>query len=145
MPILVHLDPELVAFASELGGGNKTLGVRRALSHCQTVFAPGIANAPPSLLSHKLEAHATDYGNLVDAMSLTRRVFSISLAARAEGDVEGWVAQRAVAKRLQWSQSKYSQAQLDAVNAKMVEVRAQSADGATPAMVRPCGLAGHTA
>lgn len=145
MPILVHLDPELVAFASELGGGNKTLGVRRALSHCQTVFAPGVANAPPSLLGPKLEAHVTDYGNLVDAMSLTRRVFSISLAARAEGNVEGWVAQRAVAKRLQWSQSKYSQAQLDAVNAKMVEVRAQSADGVIPAMVRPRGLAGHTA
>ncbi len=145
MPVLVHLDPELLAFASELGCGNKTLGVRRALSYCQTAFAPGIANAPANLIGPKLETHVTDYGNLVDAMSLTRRVFNISLAARAAGDAEGWVAQRVVAKRLQWPQSRYARAQLDAVNAKMVEVQAQSADGVTPAMVRPRGVAGRTA
>ena len=137
MPILLHLDSALLAFASELGEGNKTLGIRRALSYCQTAFAPGVTNVPAGLLSPQPRASTAGLDNAADVMKLTRCVSSISLAARSPEWPEGWLVQRVVARRLQWSKLRYAAAQGNAVAAGLLETREPSADGISPAMVRP--------
>lgn len=144
-PLLVNLDPDLISFAFALGNGNKTLGIRRALSYCQATFAPGITNAPAELLRPTQptrstrstpSAHVTDFGNLADAVKLARCVFNLGLTPNAHLQSDGWVPQRVVAKRLQWPKYRYEAAQTDAVAANMLDIKNISADGLTPAMVR---------